>query len=42
MAVDQSIIDRIAALRDEINHHNVQYYVLDDPQVSDQHYDQLP
>ncbi|MCP4075202.1 MAG: NAD-dependent DNA ligase LigA [Gammaproteobacteria bacterium] len=31
----------INRLRDEINLHNTQYYVLDDPQVSDQYYDQL-
>jgi len=31
----------INSLRDEINRHNTQYYVLDDPQVSDQYYDQL-
>lgn len=32
---------RIEALREEIDHHNIQYYVHDDPQVSDQYYDQL-
>ena len=31
----------IDSLRDEINQHNTQYYVLDDPQVTDQYYDQL-
>ena len=31
----------ISEIRDEINHHNYRYYVLDDPQVTDQHYDQL-
>lgn len=31
----------INSLRDEINHHNKQYHVLDDPQVTDQYYDQL-
>ena len=31
----------IDALRDEINRHNTAYYVLDSPEVSDQHYDQL-
>ena len=32
---------QISAIRDEINHHNYRYYVLDDPEVTDQHYDQL-
>ncbi len=32
---------QISEIRDEINHHNYRYYVLDDPQVTDQHYDQL-
>lgn len=32
---------QISEIRDEINHHNYQYYVLDEPQVTDQHYDQL-
>ncbi len=41
MTIDKSVIDRIQALREQINLHNVQYYVLDDPQVTDQHYDQL-
>ncbi len=31
----------VSEIRDEINHHNYRYYVLDDPQVTDQHYDQL-
>ncbi|MCP3687584.1 MAG: NAD-dependent DNA ligase LigA, partial [Gammaproteobacteria bacterium] len=28
-------------LRDEINRHNHNYYVLDDPQITDQAYDEL-
>lgn len=32
---------RIAWLRDEINHHNYRYYVLDEPVVSDAEYDRL-
>ena len=36
-----SIRQRIEALRDEINHHNIQYYVYDNPEVTDQYYDQL-
>jgi DNA ligase (NAD+) len=31
----------ISQIRDEINRHNYRYYVLDDPDVTDQHYDQL-
>lgn len=31
----------IDSLRDEINQHNTHYYVLDNPQVTDQYYDQL-
>ncbi len=30
----------IESLRDEINQHNISYYVLDEPQVTDQYYDQ--
>ncbi|MEQ6884880.1 NAD-dependent DNA ligase LigA [Salicola sp. Rm-C-2C1-2] len=32
---------RIDALRRAIDHHNYRYYALDDPEVSDEHYDQL-
>ena len=32
---------RAAALRDLLRHHEYQYYVLDDPKVSDQEYDTL-
>ena len=32
---------RIRELREQIEHHNYRYYVLDDPQVSDARYDQL-
>lgn len=35
------ITDRIARLRDEINHHNYRYYVLDAPLISDAEYDRL-
>ena len=41
MTEQQAIGRRIDALRNEINHHNIQYYVMDDPQVTDQHYDRL-
>ncbi|ABO50856.1 DNA ligase, NAD-dependent [Desulforamulus reducens MI-1] len=32
---------RVEALRREINHHNYQYYVLDQPTITDAQYDQL-
>ncbi len=35
------ITERIAQLRDGINHHNYRYYVLNDPLVSDAEYDAL-
>ncbi len=37
---EQAII-RIAQLRDEINHHNYRYYILDDPEITDGDYDRL-
>jgi DNA ligase (NAD+) len=33
--------DRIDALRKEIGHHDYRYYVLDEPEISDAHYDRL-
>jgi DNA ligase (NAD+) len=39
--VDTSVVERVAKLREEINHHNHRYYVLDDPVISDAEYDQL-
>ncbi len=36
-----SIEKSIQILRDNINHHNYRYYVLDDPEISDAQYDQL-
>jgi DNA ligase (NAD+) len=41
MSVPEAVIDQIRSLRDEINSHNHRYYVLDDPQITDQAYDQL-
>jgi DNA ligase (NAD+) len=41
MTATDSIKQKIESLRDEINFHNVKYYVNDDPQVTDQYYDQL-
>jgi len=37
----QQARERIAQLRDQINYHNYRYYVLDDPVISDQEYDEL-
>ena len=39
--VDDSIIERVAELRDEINRHGHRYYVLDDPVISDAEYDRM-
>ena len=36
-----SIEKRIRQLRDEINHHNYRYYVLDAPEIPDAEYDRL-
>lgn len=33
--------ERLEALRDQLHHHNYQYYVLDAPQVPDAEYDRL-
>ncbi len=38
---NEKIQHEIEQLRNEINHHNTLYYVLDEPQVTDQYYDQL-
>ncbi len=36
-----SVTKRVDALREQINHHNYRYYVLDDPQIPDAEYDRL-
>lgn len=41
MTREDSPEQRIDALRREIDHHNYRYYALDDPEVSDGHYDRL-
>ncbi|VAW89300.1 DNA ligase (NAD(+)) [hydrothermal vent metagenome] len=41
MPTSTDIAASIAQLRIEINHHNHQYYVLDDPQIPDAEYDRL-
>jgi DNA ligase (NAD+) len=40
-AVDDKTIARIQRLREQINHHNYRYYVLDSPEISDAQYDML-
>ncbi len=41
MSAPESVITEISDLREEINSHNYRYYVLDDPQITDQAYDRL-
>ncbi len=41
ISVPESVIVEVASLRDEINQHNHRYYVLDEPQITDQAYDLL-
>ncbi len=41
MPAPASVIAEIRSLREEINSHNQSYYLLDDPQITDQAYDQL-
>ncbi|MCL0041383.1 NAD-dependent DNA ligase LigA, partial [Dehalococcoidia bacterium] len=35
------IEEKIGRLREQINHHNYHYYVLNSPQISDAEYDEL-
>ena len=37
----KSVRDRAARLRDQLNFHNVRYYVFDDPQIADGEYDTI-
>ena len=39
--VENNVAQRAAELRDQINHHNYRYYVLDDTEISDGEYDRL-
>ncbi|MBI1943300.1 MAG: NAD-dependent DNA ligase LigA [Betaproteobacteria bacterium] len=41
MAVPRQVRDRAARLRQEIEHHNYRYYVLDRPEIADAEYDAL-
>ena len=38
---DKKTVDRIQELREQINHHNYLYYILDNPEASDAEYDRL-
>ncbi len=39
--VPQQARSRAASLREQLEHHNYRYYVLDDPEISDAEYDRL-
>ncbi len=38
---EQNVLQRVQTLREQINHHNYRYYVLDDPEIPDAEYDRL-
>ena len=40
-SVSKSVQQRIQSLRDQLNHHSYQYYVLDAPEIPDVKYDRL-
>lgn len=40
-AADARVAERIDELRGQIQHHDQRYYVLDDPEISDEQYDEL-
>ena len=41
MQAPKDVIERVEQLREQIDHHNYQYYVLDSPEVPDAEYDRL-
>jgi DNA ligase (NAD+) len=41
MPKQSSVADKIQSLRDQLNHHSYQYYVLDDPEIPDVEYDRM-
>jgi len=41
MSDKNKISEKITHLRDQLNHHSYQYYVLDDPEIPDVQYDRL-
>jgi len=40
-SISPQVISRVAELREQLNYHNYQYYVLDDPVISDAEFDRL-
>ena len=38
---DRKAIEKVQELREQINHHNHLYHVLDNPEISDAEYDRL-
>jgi DNA ligase (NAD+) len=41
LSIPESVIEQIDRLRQEIDYHNRQYYIYDDPQINDSAYDRL-
>jgi DNA ligase (NAD+) len=41
MNIPEKTIKRIKSLREQLHHHNVRYYVYDDPEITDSEYDRL-
>ena len=39
--IPDSVFQQVAELREQLNHHNYRYYVLDSPEISDAQYDDL-
>ena len=39
MGAPEQAVERVQQLRRELDHHNYRYYVLDDPEISDEAYD---
>jgi len=39
--IDQQALERVRALREQIQYHNHRYYILDNPEISDAEYDRL-
>jgi len=40
-AASKDVRERVKRLREEIDHHNYRYYILDNPEISDAEYDRL-
>jgi DNA ligase (NAD+) len=39
--ITEALRKKVEKLREEIEYHNYRYYVLDQPEISDAHYDRL-